>query len=168
MALGCLWGTLAPTPQRVMPSQAGSRAMPQPRFRIDKRMRKARQRVASEGMRRTPLSSRPRVDPAWGVPPRRDRKRVEGLCPFGFRRVDGRTRVDSLHIGRVRPGGHSRGTAARGVDKRRTSRGGTPQAGAVARREAGYADVKAFRTIFRKVTGLSPMEYRGKYNKEAA
>jgi len=33
--------------------------------------------------------------------------------------------------------------------------------------DVGYADVKAFRTIFRKVTGLSPMEYRNKYNKEA-
>jgi transcriptional regulator GlxA family with amidase domain len=32
--------------------------------------------------------------------------------------------------------------------------------------DVGYADVKAFRTIFRKVTGLSPMEYRNKYNKE--
>lgn len=32
--------------------------------------------------------------------------------------------------------------------------------------EVGYADVKAFRTIFRKVTGLSPIEYRNKYSKE--
>ena len=31
----------------------------------------------------------------------------------------------------------------------------------------GYADTKAFRTIFRKITGLSPVEYRNKYNKEA-
>ena len=31
----------------------------------------------------------------------------------------------------------------------------------------GYADTKAFRTIFRKITGLSPIEYRNKYNKEA-
>jgi transcriptional regulator GlxA family with amidase domain len=34
--------------------------------------------------------------------------------------------------------------------------------------EAGYADVKAFREVFRKVTGLTPMEYRRKYNKEDA
>jgi transcriptional regulator GlxA family with amidase domain len=32
--------------------------------------------------------------------------------------------------------------------------------------EVGYADTKAFRTIFRKVTGLSPLAYRNKYNKE--
>jgi transcriptional regulator GlxA family with amidase domain len=32
--------------------------------------------------------------------------------------------------------------------------------------EVGYSDVKAFRTIFRKITGLSPLEYRNKYNKE--
>ena len=31
----------------------------------------------------------------------------------------------------------------------------------------GYADTKAFRTIFRKITGLSPLEYRNKYNREA-
>ena len=33
--------------------------------------------------------------------------------------------------------------------------------------EVGYADVKAFREVFRKITGISPLEYRGKYNKEA-
>ena len=33
--------------------------------------------------------------------------------------------------------------------------------------EVGYSDVKAFREVFRKITGLSPLEYRGKYNKEA-
>lgn len=33
--------------------------------------------------------------------------------------------------------------------------------------EVGYADTKAFRTIFKKITGLSPIEYRNKYNKEA-
>jgi transcriptional regulator GlxA family with amidase domain len=33
--------------------------------------------------------------------------------------------------------------------------------------DVGYSDTKAFRTIFKKVTGLSPMEYRNKYNKEA-
>ncbi|HEY4209206.1 MAG TPA: helix-turn-helix domain-containing protein [Puia sp.] len=34
--------------------------------------------------------------------------------------------------------------------------------------EVGYSDVKAFREVFRKITGLSPLEYRHKYNKEAA
>ncbi len=34
--------------------------------------------------------------------------------------------------------------------------------------EVGYSDVKAFREVFRKVTGMSPLEYKGKYNKEAA
>jgi transcriptional regulator GlxA family with amidase domain len=33
--------------------------------------------------------------------------------------------------------------------------------------DVGYSDTKAFRTIFKKVTGLSPMEYRNKYNKES-
>lgn len=33
--------------------------------------------------------------------------------------------------------------------------------------EVGYADVKAFREVFRKITGISPLEYRNKYNKEA-
>ncbi len=33
--------------------------------------------------------------------------------------------------------------------------------------EVGYSDVKAFREVFRKVTGISPLEYRGKYNKDA-
>jgi len=33
--------------------------------------------------------------------------------------------------------------------------------------DVGYSDTKAFRTIFRKTTGLSPVEYRNKYNKEA-
>lgn len=32
--------------------------------------------------------------------------------------------------------------------------------------EVGYSDTKAFRTIFRKVTGLSPVAYRNRYNKE--
>ncbi|MEO6069117.1 MAG: helix-turn-helix domain-containing protein [Chitinophagaceae bacterium] len=31
----------------------------------------------------------------------------------------------------------------------------------------GYADVKAFREVFKKVTGMSPVEYKGRYNKEA-
>ena len=33
--------------------------------------------------------------------------------------------------------------------------------------EVGYANVKAFREVFRKITGMSPIEYKGKYNKEA-
>jgi YesN/AraC family two-component response regulator len=32
--------------------------------------------------------------------------------------------------------------------------------------DAGYSDVKAFREVFRKITGLSPLEYKHKYNKE--
>ncbi len=34
--------------------------------------------------------------------------------------------------------------------------------------DVGYSDVKAFREVFRKVTGISPIEYRSKYNKEAS
>lgn len=30
--------------------------------------------------------------------------------------------------------------------------------------EVGYSDVKAFREVFRRVTGLSPLEYRERYN----
>ena len=33
--------------------------------------------------------------------------------------------------------------------------------------EVGYSDVKAFREVFRKITGMSPIEYKAKYNKEA-
>jgi transcriptional regulator GlxA family with amidase domain len=33
--------------------------------------------------------------------------------------------------------------------------------------DVGYSDVKAFREVFRKITGMSPLEYRGRYNKEA-
>jgi len=33
--------------------------------------------------------------------------------------------------------------------------------------DVGYSDVKAFREVFRKITGMSPIEYKGKYNKEA-
>lgn len=33
--------------------------------------------------------------------------------------------------------------------------------------DVGYSDTKAFRTVFRKVTGLSPVAYRNKYNKDA-
>lgn len=32
--------------------------------------------------------------------------------------------------------------------------------------DVGYSDIKAFRTTFRKITGLSPLAYRNKYNKE--
>lgn len=31
--------------------------------------------------------------------------------------------------------------------------------------EVGYSDTKAFRSIFKKTTGLSPVEYRNRYNK---
>jgi transcriptional regulator GlxA family with amidase domain len=34
--------------------------------------------------------------------------------------------------------------------------------------DVGYSDTKAFRTTFKKVTGLSPIEYRNKYNKNVA
>ena len=30
--------------------------------------------------------------------------------------------------------------------------------------EVGYSDIKAFRELFRKITGLSPLEYKNKYN----
>jgi transcriptional regulator GlxA family with amidase domain len=33
--------------------------------------------------------------------------------------------------------------------------------------DVGYADVKAFRNIFKKNTGLSPLEYRNRYHKDA-
>ena len=32
--------------------------------------------------------------------------------------------------------------------------------------DVGYTDTKAFRTIFKKITGLTPVEYRNKYNKQ--
>ena len=34
--------------------------------------------------------------------------------------------------------------------------------------DVGYVDVKAFREVFRRITGLSPLDYRHKYNKVAA
>lgn len=34
--------------------------------------------------------------------------------------------------------------------------------------EVGYSDIKTFREIFRRITGMSPLEYRSKYNREAA
>ena len=33
--------------------------------------------------------------------------------------------------------------------------------------DIGYTDAKTFRSLFKKITGLSPAEYRNKYNKEA-
>jgi transcriptional regulator GlxA family with amidase domain len=33
--------------------------------------------------------------------------------------------------------------------------------------DIGYSDPKAFRTIFKRITGLSPVAYRNKYNREA-
>jgi transcriptional regulator GlxA family with amidase domain len=33
--------------------------------------------------------------------------------------------------------------------------------------DVGYSDTKTFRNLFKKLTGLSPAEYRSKYNKEA-
>ncbi len=34
--------------------------------------------------------------------------------------------------------------------------------------KVGYSDIKAFRTTFKKITGISPMEYKNKYNKKIA
>jgi len=34
--------------------------------------------------------------------------------------------------------------------------------------EVGYSDTKAFRTVFKKITNLSPLEYKNKYNKSTA
>ena len=33
--------------------------------------------------------------------------------------------------------------------------------------DVGYTDTKAFRVMFKKITGLTPIEYRNKYNKQA-
>ncbi|MEO6328370.1 MAG: helix-turn-helix domain-containing protein [Ginsengibacter sp.] len=33
--------------------------------------------------------------------------------------------------------------------------------------DVGYSDVKAFREVFRKITGMSPLEYKRRYNKDA-
>jgi YesN/AraC family two-component response regulator len=32
--------------------------------------------------------------------------------------------------------------------------------------EVGYSDDKAFREVFKKITGLSPLDYRAKYSTE--
>ncbi len=34
--------------------------------------------------------------------------------------------------------------------------------------EVGYADMKAFREVFKKNTGMSPLDYKTKYNSQAA
>lgn len=34
--------------------------------------------------------------------------------------------------------------------------------------DVGYSDVKAFREVFRRITGMSPLEYRTRYNKAEA
>jgi transcriptional regulator GlxA family with amidase domain len=34
--------------------------------------------------------------------------------------------------------------------------------------EVGYTDSKAFREVFKKITGMSPLNYKNKYNKEAS
>ena len=34
--------------------------------------------------------------------------------------------------------------------------------------DVGYTDTKAFRDLFKKITGLTPIEYRNKYNKHRA
>jgi transcriptional regulator GlxA family with amidase domain len=33
--------------------------------------------------------------------------------------------------------------------------------------DVGYTDTKAFRTMFKKITGLTPIEYRNKYNRQS-
>jgi YesN/AraC family two-component response regulator len=33
--------------------------------------------------------------------------------------------------------------------------------------EVGYSDLKAFRTIFKRITGLSPVEYKNRYSRRA-
>jgi len=33
--------------------------------------------------------------------------------------------------------------------------------------DVGYSDDKAFREVFKKIAGLSPLDYRAKYNKGA-
>jgi len=34
--------------------------------------------------------------------------------------------------------------------------------------DVGYTDIKAFRDVFKKITGMPPVDYRNKYNKNAA
>ncbi len=33
--------------------------------------------------------------------------------------------------------------------------------------EVGYSDLKAFRDVFKNITGMSPIDYKSRYNKEA-
>jgi AraC-like DNA-binding protein len=33
--------------------------------------------------------------------------------------------------------------------------------------KVGYTDTKAFRNTFKRITGLSPIQYRSKYNRQA-
>jgi transcriptional regulator GlxA family with amidase domain len=33
--------------------------------------------------------------------------------------------------------------------------------------DVGYSDTKAFRTMFKKITGLSPLDYKNRYNMQA-
>ena len=33
--------------------------------------------------------------------------------------------------------------------------------------DVGYSDTKSFRDLFRRITGLTPIEYRDKYNRDA-
>ena len=34
--------------------------------------------------------------------------------------------------------------------------------------DVGYGDVKAFRKVFKKIAGMSPLDYRSRYSKEVA
>ena len=34
--------------------------------------------------------------------------------------------------------------------------------------EVGYTDIKAFRDVFKRITGMPPVDYRNRYNKNAA
>jgi AraC-like DNA-binding protein len=34
--------------------------------------------------------------------------------------------------------------------------------------EVGYSDDKAFREVFKRITGMSPFDYKARYSKEAA
>ena len=34
--------------------------------------------------------------------------------------------------------------------------------------DVGYSDIKAFRDVFKKITGMTPIDYRNKFNREAA
>ena len=34
--------------------------------------------------------------------------------------------------------------------------------------DVGYADMKAFRSVFKKITGLSPVDYKNRYTRDLA